>query len=124
MTRWWSSYQSLKRAHFLKRAINGLIASEEVDCEVLLPQEWKLLEQNELALEPMAHFQRTLEREKYVTSSLVPIAVFQIRQTYCEMIESADTDDDVCKLVKILLADFDTRYELDAIIVMLDNHLN
>lgn len=124
VTRWWSSYRSLKRAHFLKKAINGLIASEEVDCEVLLPQEWKALEQIELALEPMAQFQRTLEGEKYVTSSLVPIAVFQIRRSYQEMINSVGTDEDVRKLVKILIADFDTRCELDAFVTRLDYHLN
>lgn len=109
ITRWWSSYRSLKRAQFLKRAINALVAAEEVDCENILPHEWKILEQIELALTPMAQFQRTLEGEYYVTSSLVPVAVFQIRRSYQDMVDSQETDEDVCRLVQILLADFDTR---------------
>lgn len=114
VTRWWSSYRSLKRARFLRRAINGLLAAEEVECEVILPHEWKILEQIELALKPMADFQLTLEGEKYVTSSLVPVAVYQIRQTYQSIVDGPETDEEVRKLVKILLADFDTRYEFNA----------
>ena len=58
----------------------------------------------------MAHFQRILEGESYVTGSLVPVAVFQIRQGYVEVIECDDTDPSVKSLAKVLLTDFDKRY--------------
>jgi hypothetical protein len=58
----------------------------------------------------MTHFQRVLEGEYYVTASLVPIAVYQIRKKYQEVINSAHSLEEVKNLVKILLADFDERY--------------
>ena len=58
----------------------------------------------------MAHFQRVLEGESYVTASLVPIAVFQIRKGYQETIDNEHTLEEVEALTKILLADFDRRY--------------
>ena len=59
----------------------------------------------------MAEFQRTLEGEKYVTGSLVPVAVFQVRAAYVEAIECKHTHPFVKKLSRTLLKDFDDRYE-------------
>jgi hypothetical protein len=44
-------------------------------------REWAILHQIEIALETMAHFQHVLEGEFYVTASLVPIWIYQIRRT-------------------------------------------
>ena len=82
ITRWWSTFCSLWRARFLKKAILGLLAAEEVLCESMLPDEWPILHQIEIILETMARFQRVLEGESYVTASLVPVTVFQIRKGY------------------------------------------
>lgn len=62
----------------------------------------------------MAEFQRMLEGEKYITGSLVPVAVFQVsRAAYVEVeaIECGHTYPFVKKLSKTLLKDFDKRYE-------------
>lgn len=82
ITRWWSTFRSLRCARFLKKAIKGLLATEEISCENLTPLEWGILHQIEIALETMAHFQRVLEGENYVTASLVSVAVYQIRKNY------------------------------------------
>ena len=58
----------------------------------------------------MAHVQRVLEGEYYVTASLVPAAVFKIRKGYQAVIDNDETLDEVRALTKILLADFDKRY--------------
>jgi hypothetical protein len=58
----------------------------------------------------MAYFQCVLGGEFYVTASLVPIAVFQIRKNYQEVLNGAHSLDEVRALTKILLADFAKRY--------------
>jgi hypothetical protein len=79
VTRWWSTYRSLRRMRFLKKAVRSLLVAEEIDCEDLSDAEWLVLHQIEIVLETMAAFQRVLEGESYPTGSLVPVAVFQIR---------------------------------------------
>eukprot|EP00956_Cyclotella_meneghiniana_P040792 scaffold205154_cov36-Cyclotella_meneghiniana.AAC.1 len=76
----------------------------------LTDDEWLVLHQIEIVLETMAEFQRTLEGEKYVTSSLVPVAVFQIRKAYVETINCPSSHPNVKKLAQTLLDDFDERY--------------
>ncbi len=110
ITRWWSTFRSLRRARFLKKAIKGLLATEEVSCENLSPLEWGILHHIEIALETMAHFQRVLEGKNYVTASLVPVAVYQIRKNYQEVIDDDNTLSVVKALTKTLLADFDKQY--------------
>jgi hypothetical protein len=58
----------------------------------------------------MAYFQEALEGEKYVTALLVPIAVFQVRKKFVEVINNRETLDPVRELTKTLQADFDKRY--------------
>lgn len=74
------------------------------------PEEWVILHQTELALETMAYFQEVLEGEKYVTSSLVPIAVFQVRNKFLAVCQSQETMEPVRELCTKLLDDFDKRY--------------
>jgi len=59
----------------------------------------------------MAYWQRILERDKYITRSLVCVAIFKIREAYVDNVESTEADPSVVDLTRILLADFDTRYQ-------------
>ena len=110
ITRWWSTYRSLRRTRWLKKAIKGLIASEQISVEDLTPDEWLVMHQIEIVLETMAYYQRILEGEKYVTGSLCVIAVYQIRKAYVDIIACEDTSESVIALTRILLKDFDERY--------------
>ena len=110
-TRWWSTYAAIERALFLKKAIKGLLATKEVDCEELKDDEWDMLEQIIVVLEPFAFFQRVLEGESYVTGSMVPCAAFNIRRTLNDIIENPETNSGVSKLSKVLLDDLDTRFK-------------
>ena len=58
----------------------------------------------------MAFWQRVLEGEKYVTGSLVPLAIYTIHQTFLQVIASVGSDPVVKKLTRILLNDFGGRY--------------
>lgn len=109
-TRWWSTVRCLRRLRFLKKAIMSLVASEEVKCAVPTEDQWAILHQIEIALEPMAEFQRTLEGDSYVTGSLAILAVYQIRRQYVDVLESDFTLGPVCELTKVLLKDFDERF--------------
>ncbi len=88
----------------------SLLVVGEIECKNITKEEWLVLDQLQILLETMAHFQQILEGESYVTGSLVAVAVFQIRQGYVEVIECADTDPSIKSLDKVLLTDFDTRY--------------
>ncbi len=111
VTRWWSTYRSLRRTRWLKKAIKGLIVTEQVTIEDLSPVEWSILHQVEIALETMAYWQRILEGDTYVTGSLVCVAIYKIREAYVNIISSAEADPSVIDLTRILLDDFDSRYQ-------------
>ena len=57
VTRWWSTYRSLRRLRWLKKAIKGLIATGEVSIGDLSADEWLCLHQIEIVLETMAYWQ-------------------------------------------------------------------
>jgi hypothetical protein len=69
----------------------ALVASNQVECEVLIDKEWEMLEQIVSVLGPLAFFQRVLEGESYVTGSMVPSAVFNIRRLIKAKSEHPDT---------------------------------
>ena len=111
VTRWWSTYRMCKRLRWLRPAIMALSISNQVQCAVLSTKQWEILHQIEIALQTMAGFQRMLEGDSYVTGSLVPMAVYRIRQSYISTLASKDVHQAVKDLTKILLADFNVRYE-------------
>jgi len=75
-----------------------------------MDDEWTILHQTEVALETMASFQELLEGEKYVTSSLVPITVFQVRRCFLDVMQNIETVAPVKDLTAKLLEHFDKRY--------------
>ena len=111
-TRWWSTYRMLKRLRYLREAISHYVVDNPQDSDLvnLTPEEWRVCHQVEVTLQTMAFWQRILEGEKYVTGSLVPLAIFTIRQSFVQVIASAGSDQFVKKLTRILLDDFDRRY--------------
>jgi len=58
----------------------------------LTNQKWRLCHQVEITLQTMAFWQRVLEGETYVTGSLVPLAIYTIRQSFLQVIASVESD--------------------------------
>jgi hypothetical protein len=58
----------------------------------------------------MAFWQRVLEGEKYVTGSLVPVAIYTIRQSFLQVITSQAADPVVKQLTRKILDNFDRQY--------------
>lgn len=110
ITRWWSSWRMLKRLRFLKPAIMSLKVTGRINCDTPSDDQWIILYQIEVALEPMAKFQRMLEGQCYVTGSMVVFAVWRVRLEYMAVIGCEDTLEPVRKLTEILLKDFNQRY--------------
>ncbi len=101
---------SITRLRFLKKAIRSLIVVRDIECKHITKEEWLVLDQLQILLETMAHFQQIFEGESYVMGSLVAVAIFQIRQGYVEVIECDDTEPSIKSLAKVLLTNFDTQY--------------
>jgi hypothetical protein len=76
-TRWWLTYRMLKKLRFLRKAISHYVVDNQQDSDLvkLTPEEWRVCHQVEVTLQTMAFWQRILEGEKYVTGSLVPVAI-------------------------------------------------
>ena len=100
----------LKRLLFLKTIIRDMIDDDVIDLEDLTAYEWKICNQVCVTLTTMVHWQRVLEGEKYVTGSLVPLAIASIISSYITVIRSNATLPMVKQLTRILLKDFDQRY--------------
>ena len=56
LTRWWCTYCMLKRLRWLKHAILALYGAQEIDCDVLLVVQWRILHQIKIAIAVMAGF--------------------------------------------------------------------
>ncbi len=94
----------------MKKAIRSLLVVGEIECKHITKEEWLVLDQLQILLETMAHFQQILKGESYVTCSLVAVAIFLIRQGYVEVIECEDTERSIKSLAKVLLTNFNTQY--------------
>ncbi len=73
-------------------------------------EEWRLCHQVEIILQTMAFWQQMLEGEKYVTGSLIPVAIYTICQSFLQVIASVESDLVVKNLTRILLNDFNRHY--------------
>jgi hypothetical protein len=54
ITRWWSSYCTLKRLRFLNPALMCLYVTKEITCDMLDYDQWVVLEQIEITLKKIA----------------------------------------------------------------------
>lgn len=111
ITRWWSTYRSCRRALHLKTAIVTLVTTGQLEVVIPTDDQWTIIEQIAITLEPMAKWQKTLEGEDYVTGSLVVLAIFRIRKQFTDVIHAPATKEPVKELTKRLLTDFDGRYQ-------------
>ncbi len=75
--------------------------------DTLTAQEWKVCHQIEITLKTMAFWQRVLEGDKYVTGSLVLVAIYTIQQTFLQVIASQAADPVVKQLTRNMLNSFD-----------------
>jgi len=79
-TRWWSTFSMIERLLRLKEPVETCINNSMIDASYRLSQEqWGILERMIKVLQPFKFAQKLCEGETYVTSSLVPTLLKQLR---------------------------------------------
>ena len=69
----------LKRLNHLQPALKLMVSNGTLDEDVMpTDEQWVILRQIDVVLTTMAKFQCLLEGDKYVTGSLVVVAVFRV----------------------------------------------
>ena len=111
VTRWWATWRMLDRVIHLKPVLNSLLLDNKLP-ESKWPddKEWKIYVQMRNILKPFAEAQRTLEGEKYVTSSLVLPTILHLGSTLKDAVTDAANSDETLVAAKALFADYKTRW--------------
>jgi hypothetical protein len=79
-TRWWSTYDMIERLLYLKPAVQTMFIYNELKTQQpLIDDDWDSLAMIKEVLYPFKFAQQKLEGEKYVTISLVPLLLGNIR---------------------------------------------
>ena len=86
ITRWWSTYTMCERFRKLQKPLNKLLPLVQPNkrpkgCFTFTTHEWADLEDILLLLKPFMYLQRMMEGQQYVTNSMIPFAIFTIRQS-------------------------------------------
>jgi hypothetical protein len=111
MTRWYSTWRMGGRLVRLKAALIWMSFNKNIDQELMLTDEqWQILAQITQCLKTMAKWQRLLEGDKFVTASLVVLAIHSICSNFKKTIADASTLLPVKKLTEKLLKDFDDQF--------------
>ena len=105
--RWWSTFNMLERFLRLQRCVNLMCISRIIDHTVLLSHEWLFIEHLNKLLRPFKNFQLILEGEKYVTISMLPEIIINIRKHLISYASDATTTANIVdtKITKKKIAD-------------------
>jgi zinc finger BED domain-containing protein 1 (E3 SUMO-protein ligase ZBED1) len=94
VTRWWSTYAMIERFLDLVPYIDMLaLRGAVVANEVLSGAELEELRELKKILKPFMVVQKMLEGQKYVTNSLMPYVIHNIREEIKETLENAETEE-------------------------------
>jgi hypothetical protein len=93
VTRWWSTFTMCERLLRLKTHIDAMANMNPPKISNnLLPEQWDLLKDVVKILGPFRYAQQLFEGEKYVTISLVPTVIFNIRKGLQFAAEQVETN--------------------------------
>ena len=111
VTRWWSTYSMLDRLLYLKPAIEGLKADNQIPDNLALEEiEWTIISQITSVLKPFKMAQKHLEGEKYVTISYIPMMINFIENKLQTILADTSTSNNVKSLIQSMIIDFQTRW--------------
>jgi hypothetical protein len=87
VTRWWYTYSMCEGLIHLQPALAAMAVDNKLPDYILLNEtDWKILRQVHQLLKPFKNAQKLLEGEKYVTLSLLPIAIKSIRTALIKIV--------------------------------------
>ena len=118
VTRWcWSTYSMCDHLIHLQAALAAMVVDNQLPASILLNEtDWKIIMQVHQLLKPFMKAQKLLEGDKYVTLSLLPIAIKAIREALKAIIDApggGEAQNKVKNLAKRLLFDFRDRWKPD-----------
>ena len=105
VTRWWSTYSMIERLLKLKDALKLLYSTHKVK-KRLSAAEWEVLEHVSTLLKPFMCVQKALEGEKYVTISLVPFLLAQLRTK----LQAVPKNSPIAAVSATMLTQFNQRF--------------
>jgi zinc finger BED domain-containing protein 1 (E3 SUMO-protein ligase ZBED1) len=105
VTRWWSTYSMVARLLQLKASLELLHSTRKLKLK-LTAAEWTILEHVQMLLKPFMYVQKALEGEQYVTISLVPFLLSQLRAK----LTAVASDSPVAALAATMLEQFNQRF--------------
>ena len=110
-TRWWSTWQLIDHLLEMKPALDILLTQGKIkEGQYLTDAQWSILTMIETVLRPFTFFQKLLEGEKYLTVSLLPLCVVQIRKRLEAGCVKEEFTIDIRELCVTLLQDFNQRW--------------
>lgn len=101
VTRWWSTYKMCDRALTLRLYLTAMQSSKLISNN-LSDDQWGLIGDICQILKPFMLAQELLEGERYVTISLVPTVITQIRRGINDLLGASDKSEYVNKMVTTL----------------------
>lgn len=124
VTRWWSTFTMCERLLRLRTHIDAMANMNPPKISNnLLPEQWDLLKDVVKILGPFRYAQQLFEGEKYVTISLVPTVIFNIRKGLQFAAAQVDTNSKyVQSLLDILLKSFNKEWGSGALDTCYDEH--
>ena len=120
VTRWWSTYSMCERLLRLKTYI-AVMANEELITN-LSDAQWALINDITSILRPFMTAQKVLEGEKYITISLVPSIISNIRKGLKKEMDKVDNSEYVSRMLRTLFDSFQTEWGCGDIDTMYDEH--
>jgi hypothetical protein len=118
VTRWWSTYFMCERLIHLQPALAAVALDNRLPESILLNEtDWMTIREVHKLLKQCKDAQELLEGDKYVTLSLLPIAIKAIRAALIRIVGAGEGEgaaqNRVRNLAKRLLFDFRERWKPD-----------
>lgn len=122
-TRWWSTHDMIKRVLELREALKLVFTEEfryrdsqtvptQLEKMQLSDDDFESLENVEYVLKPLQAAQKSLEGERYVNISLLPVMIHHLRLQLALCLGAVDqeTQQDLYQLLSSMVADFNERW--------------
>ena len=122
VTRWWSTYSMVER--LLRLKMYFAILQEEGDLDSnLTDQQWKIIADLKVLLQPFMIAQRLLEGESYVTVSLIPYIIYKIRKGLTSAINNEHSSEHVISTGRKMLQKFNETFGTGVEGTVAEDHL-
>ena len=123
VTRWWSTYAMLERLIHLRPYFDCMVREGLLYPAMnLTTEQWIIVEDVCAILAPFRFIQQKMEGEKYVTISLIPGLINEIRQGLLKVEENESTSNAAMRVVNVITAKFNDEFGTGAAGTVFSDH--